>query len=201
MVVNCEHVWQEISKYLEGDVDADRRAAIEQHLRGCRHCSAVLDGTRNVVELYGDERALEIPLGFSQRLYRRLEAQISQRRDTALGWMVTFAAAGLLIAGLAIGRSAAFTQPPLRSQHAAPAVRIPSDLMVLVYDDGKTFHVPGCAVIHDKASARMIPAAEAMRQGFAPCTRCMKEYLGLNADLPHVLDDDQNQIAEAFDRP
>ena len=198
MVVNCEHVWQEISNYLDGGIDSALRAAMEEHIRGCKRCSAVLDGTRNVIELYGDERALEIPLGFSQRLHRRLEAQMPQRRGGAFGWMVSFAAAGLLIAGLAIGRSSAFSQPPMRSEHAAPAVRIPSDLMVVVYDDGKIFHRPGCDVIHDKTRARLIPASEAMRQGFIPCVRCMKEYLGASADLQNFLDQDRFEIAEAL---
>ena len=201
MVVNCEHVWQEISNYLDGEVELALRTAMEAHIRGCKRCSAVLDGTRNVIELYGDERAMEIPLGFSQRLHRRLEAQLPQRRGNAFGWMVAFAAAGLLIAGLAIGRSSAFSQSPMRSEHAAPAVRIPSDLMVVVYDDGKTFHKPGCDVIHDKAHERMIPASEALREGFAPCVRCMKEYLGANADLQHRLDQDRHEIAEAMERP
>ena len=100
MVVNCEHVWQEISNYLEGEVDPVLRTAMEEHIRECKRCSAVLDGTRNVVELFGDERALEIPLGFSQRLHRRLEAQMPQRRGGTFGWMVAFAAAGLLIRGI-----------------------------------------------------------------------------------------------------
>jgi hypothetical protein len=192
MVVNCEHVWQEISNYLEGEVNADLRSAMEEHLRGCKHCSAVLDGTRNVIELYGDERALEIPLGFSQRLHRRLAAQMPQpRRGNALGWMVAFAAACLLVAGLAIGRSSAFSQPPVRSHLAAPAVQIPANLMVVVYDSGKTFHAPGCSVIHDKQHSRMIPAELAIKEGFVPCTRCMKKYLGLNAELEDFLDRDK----------
>jgi hypothetical protein len=201
MVVNCEHVWQEISNYLDGGIDPALRSAMEEHIRGCKRCRAVLDGTRNVIELYGDERALEIPLGFSQRLHRRLESQMPQRRGSAFGWMVAFAAAGLLIAGLAIGRSAAFSQPPKRSEHAAPAVRIPPDLMVVVYDDGKTFHRPGCDVIHDKVHARRIPASEAMRQGFVPCVRCMKEYLGANAYFENLLDRDRYEIAETLERP
>jgi anti-sigma factor RsiW len=199
MVVNCEHVWQEISNYLEGDVDAGLRAAMEDHLRGCKHCSAVLDGTRNVIELYGDERALEIPLGFSQRLHRRLAAQMPQeRRGNAFGWMVAFAAACLLIAGVAIGRSSAFSQPPVRSKLAAPAVQVPPGLMVVVYDSGKTFHAPGCSVIHDKQHARIIPAELAIKEGFVPCTRCMKQYLGLNAQLQNIVDD-REEIAEAIE--
>ena len=65
MVVNCEQVWQEISNYLEGEVSPELRAAMEAHIRECRHCTAVLDGTRNVVHLYADDRLLELPAGFS----------------------------------------------------------------------------------------------------------------------------------------
>jgi hypothetical protein len=62
MVVKCEEVWREVSNYLEGDVSPDLRAAIDEHVRGCKGFTAVLDGTRNVVQLYGDERMLEVPL-------------------------------------------------------------------------------------------------------------------------------------------
>ena len=78
MVVNCEQVWREISNYLEGDIEPGLRAAMEEHVRGCEHCTAVLDGTRNVVQLYGDERMIEVPLGFGQRLQRRLEENQSR---------------------------------------------------------------------------------------------------------------------------
>ena len=67
MVVNCEEVWREISNYLEGDIEPGLRLAMEEHIRGCQRCTAVLDGTRNVVQLCGDERMLEVPLGFNQR--------------------------------------------------------------------------------------------------------------------------------------
>ena len=98
MVVNCEEVWREISNYLEGEVDPSLRAAMEEHFRGCKHCTAVLDGTRNVIQLYGDERMLEVPLGFSQRLHRRLEENMPPSRRGFLGWMVA-AAAAVLVAG------------------------------------------------------------------------------------------------------
>ena len=70
MVVNCEQVWQEISNYLEDDVDPNLRVAMEAHFRECERCRSVLEGTRNVIELYGDERMIDVPLGFSHRLQR-----------------------------------------------------------------------------------------------------------------------------------
>jgi len=50
-------------------------------------------------------------------------------------------------------------------------------MMVLIYPDGKTFHVAGCTYILDKAHLRRIEAREAMREGYVPCTRCMRKYL------------------------
>jgi hypothetical protein len=139
---------------------------------------------------------MEIPLGFSQRLHRKLHQQIPERPGSAFGWMVAFAAAGLLIGALAVGNSSAFTHPLLRSEHGAPAVHVPPEMIVLVYDDGKMFHAPSCTYIHDRAHSRMITAAEAMREGFAPCTRCMKEYLGISAR--NYLEEDDQDVARAL---
>ena len=72
MVVNCAEVWQQISNYLDGDLSAELRQAIENHVRGCKHCTAVLEGTRNVVRLYGDDRVIELPANFTQKWQQRL---------------------------------------------------------------------------------------------------------------------------------
>jgi len=76
MVLNCEHVWREISSYIEDDLDPGLRARIEEHLAHCRHCAAVLDSTRNILYLIADERTFELPAGFSKRLHARLEQEM-----------------------------------------------------------------------------------------------------------------------------
>ena len=177
MVVSCEEVWREISNYLEGEVDPGLRAAIQEHFRGCKHCTAVLDGTRNVIELYGDERTFEAPLGFSQRLHRRLEENMPRSRGPAFGWMVAVTAAGLVVGGFEVGSSSVFTRPELRSEHAHPGSGVPAQMMVVVSGDGKTFHAPGCRFIHDKTKLRTVAVSEALREGYSPCVRCMKKYL------------------------
>lgn len=53
---------------------------MEAHFRECGRCRAVLDSTRNVVELFGDERMVEVLLGFSHRLRRRLEENLQPSR-------------------------------------------------------------------------------------------------------------------------
>jgi len=70
--IDCYQVRRELSDYLEGDLTPELRVQIEDHLESCSHCTAVYDGMRNVVQLLGDEKAIELPKGFSQRLYRRL---------------------------------------------------------------------------------------------------------------------------------
>ena len=177
MVVTCEQVWREISNYLEGDVDPGLRSAIEDHVKGCKRCTAVLDGTRNVVKLYGDERMMEVPLGFSHRMRRRLQENMYPARRTFLGWMVAAAAAVLVAGGLEVARSSSGSKLGLRSEHAQPAAGVPLEMLVLVAADGKTFHVAGCTFIHDKEHLRTLTAREALNEGYAPCVRCMKKYL------------------------
>ena len=70
--IDCYQVRRELSDYLEGDVTPELRLRIERHLTGCTHCTAIYDGMRNVVQLLGNGRMIELPAGFSQRLYRRL---------------------------------------------------------------------------------------------------------------------------------
>jgi hypothetical protein len=177
MVVNCEQIWREISNYLEDDIDPNLRVAMEAHFRECDRCRSVLEGTRNVIQLYGDERMIDVPLGFSHRLQRRLEKGIQPNRRSFLGWMVA-AAAGALIAGsFELGRSSVFSHPELRSEHAQPGTGVPPEMMVVVSSDGKLFHVSGCSFIQDKAHVRTILAREALEEGYAPCVHCMKKYL------------------------
>ena len=72
MVLNCRHVWDYISGYLDNTLDAQTRADVERHLEHCEICSAVLDSTRNILILTADDRVFELPIGFSERLHARL---------------------------------------------------------------------------------------------------------------------------------
>lgn len=76
MRIACQHVWEYISAYIDGEVDAGLRADIDRHLETCEVCSAVLDSTRNVVVLIADDRVFELPTGFSERLHARIEQEM-----------------------------------------------------------------------------------------------------------------------------
>jgi hypothetical protein len=76
MVIECKHVWDHISGYLDGTLPAEVLEQVQTHLEHCEICSAILDSTRNILILTADERVFELPLGFSDRLHARLEAEI-----------------------------------------------------------------------------------------------------------------------------
>jgi hypothetical protein len=177
MVIRCEEVWLQVSNYLDGEIAPELRASLDEHLRGCQRCRAVLDGTRNVVEIYGDERMVQVPLGFSSRLHRKLEENMPRRRSVAWGWMVALTAAAMLLGVFEIGDTSASSRQYLRSLLAQPGKRIPPEMIVVVTSEGKTFHVPGCRFIHDKTHEQTMTAAEAERAGYVPCVRCLGKYL------------------------
>jgi len=80
MTLECKHVWEHISEYLDQQLDPKLLADIEEHLENCEVCSAILDSTRNILVLTADNRTFELPVGFSERLHVRLEKAI---RETA----------------------------------------------------------------------------------------------------------------------
>jgi predicted anti-sigma-YlaC factor YlaD len=78
MTLECKHVWEHISEYLDKQLDPKLLTDIEKHLENCEVCSAILDSTRNILVLTADNRTYEIPVGFSERLHARLEKAIRE---------------------------------------------------------------------------------------------------------------------------
>lgn len=84
MVLNCRHVWDHISEYIDGSIDPAVRADVERHLAHCEICSAILDSTRNIIILMADDRVFELPVNFSKRLHARLEEVLQQEHPEPL---------------------------------------------------------------------------------------------------------------------
>ena len=74
--ISCIEVWRELSNYIDHDLDTDLRARIAYHLKNCKHCTAVFEGASNTVRLLADDRAFELPGGFSQRLQQRIRKEV-----------------------------------------------------------------------------------------------------------------------------
>ena len=75
-MIDCKHVWDRISDFLDDTLSSETRKLVQKHLEHCEVCSAILDSTRNTLILTADERVFQLPLGYSERLHARLEEEI-----------------------------------------------------------------------------------------------------------------------------
>jgi predicted anti-sigma-YlaC factor YlaD len=80
VVIDCKHVWDHLSDFLDDALSSETRKLVQKHLEHCEVCSAILDSTRNILILTADERVFQLPLGYSERLHARLEDEIRSYR-------------------------------------------------------------------------------------------------------------------------
>ena len=76
MVLECKHVWDYISEFLDDSLPPGTKELVQKHLENCEICSAILDSTRNILVLTADDRVFELPAGYSERLHARLAREI-----------------------------------------------------------------------------------------------------------------------------
>jgi anti-sigma factor RsiW len=176
MGITCEEVWRDISDYIDDELGPKQRAALDEHFASCRHCTAILEGTRNVIRLYRDERVLAPPQGFRDRLEGRINQQLKQgpleimrpSRRAVLAWALSAAAAVPL--GFALFSGKPFSLPGFH--HQGPADSPVTGLVAVSQDSGdKVFHIPSCPYLHGKP--KFLPVEEAIREGYSPCAVCI----------------------------
>jgi anti-sigma factor RsiW len=185
VVVQCEQVWEQISDYIDGEVEAGTRSAMDEHIQGCQRCTSVLNGTRNVVALFGDERLFKAPLGYSWRLQRRIASDTRPPRRAMLGWLVASAAMVLVSGSVVIANRFGSENGQTKSEMANPG-RVPADLEVVVTDHAKLFHLKECPFVRESDHPHAVTAAEAQREGYVPCVRCLGQYVSeIAAKLAH----------------
>jgi predicted anti-sigma-YlaC factor YlaD len=188
MGITCEEVWRDISDYIDDELAPKQRAALDEHFAECRHCTAVLEGTCNVIRLYRDERVLAPPQGFGDRLEGRINQRLSQAsqasqeslatmrpsRRAVLAWALSAAAAVPL--GFVLFSGKPFALPGFHHQNPSNA---PVTGLVAVSQDNvdKLFHIPSCPYLHGKP--KFLPVQEALHEGYTPCPVCIgKRKLG-----------------------
>jgi anti-sigma factor RsiW len=78
--IHCRAVFREMSNYIEGEIAPELRERMEKHFEKCRHCTAILDGTRNVVRIVGE--VFPLPTNFGARLRQRLSELVKTSPET-----------------------------------------------------------------------------------------------------------------------
>ena len=75
-MVSCEHVLNNLSDFIDDDINGSLRAEIEAHLKKCRRCSVLHDSLRKVLIIACDERTFEVPAGYSDRLHAFIDKHL-----------------------------------------------------------------------------------------------------------------------------
>jgi hypothetical protein len=162
--MTCEEVIRELSNYLDGGVAPELRQRMDDHLRKCPPCSDLLAEMAGTVQILSDESLLEVPPGYSQRLYSRVERQ----------WSGAEAIARAAEVPLGIGEDAV----PLGS-HLIYFWQTPDE-----FDRGVRFLYPGlrgadhCVVFgHEEATERVMRLLG--QDGFSPASLVEQDRLTL----------------------
>jgi len=67
--MECEHIENLLSSYLEDELSAEDRLAVEEHLRSCTDCSFLLDLLRQTQESLADFPQAEMSEELLEKLY------------------------------------------------------------------------------------------------------------------------------------
>jgi predicted anti-sigma-YlaC factor YlaD len=72
---------EQLADYLDEDVHAELRKAVDEHLHSCRDCSYYVDTVRKTVILFKADQRIEMPLKATVRLHEALAAEYALRRQ------------------------------------------------------------------------------------------------------------------------
>lgn len=73
---NCRELLGTLSDYIDGALEAELCAQLEQHLASCENCRVVVDTLHKTVSLYQTSATKSsVPQGVRERLFSRLELE------------------------------------------------------------------------------------------------------------------------------
>lgn len=70
--MNCKKVIEELTSYLDGVLDSNMRADLEQHLGRCTDCRVVVDTTRKTIQIFCNSEPVPLPEDVRRRLHTAL---------------------------------------------------------------------------------------------------------------------------------
>lgn len=66
--MNCSDFLKELTDYLDGVIDADTKAELDEHLAWCHNCYVVCNTTKQTIEIYRGTDLYELPDDLRSRL-------------------------------------------------------------------------------------------------------------------------------------
>jgi anti-sigma factor RsiW len=78
----CRETLQNISAYLDGELDATACEVIEQHSRGCTGCAALVEGLRRTSGLCRQAGQVDLPEDVRQRARASVQRLLDRSMDS-----------------------------------------------------------------------------------------------------------------------
>jgi anti-sigma factor RsiW len=78
--LNCTSAIHEISSYIDGELEASVRIELEEHLRECEGCAIIVRQTQLTVEIFCNDKPVELPPDVRSRLHEKLKAKLHKSK-------------------------------------------------------------------------------------------------------------------------
>jgi len=79
--VTCSDFLQELTDYLDGAIDTQTRAELEDHLQWCHNCYVVCNTTKMTIEIYRDSKLYELPEDLRDRLQAAILSKCKSHKN------------------------------------------------------------------------------------------------------------------------
>ena len=78
--MNCEEVIRELSNFLDGELEPGIKLDFEQHLAGCGECLLIVNQTKTTIEIFADNKPVELPSEVRTRLHEALRRKFKETK-------------------------------------------------------------------------------------------------------------------------
>ena len=78
-LLTCKEFLEELSDYLDENLDIELRAKLEQHIAECPNCWVIADTTKKTIQIYRGMDPYPVPADVQSRLMAALEKKIAAR--------------------------------------------------------------------------------------------------------------------------
>jgi hypothetical protein len=78
--MECALIQERLSEYIDGTLDADDRAAVENHISTCKNCKEDLASLTEMVEELHTMDPVEAPADFLEKIHERMDSRFSLDR-------------------------------------------------------------------------------------------------------------------------
>lgn len=79
--MTCSDFLQELTDYLDGVMDAQTHAELEDHLQWCHNCYVVCNTTKMTIEIYRDSQLYELPEDLRDRLRTAILSKCQSQKN------------------------------------------------------------------------------------------------------------------------